>query len=174
MKRILILLVIIFGFAPLAWGEPPVRQVEVVNDPLDADFSRPADVEVTGEPSITRSVQDTESNPVPVVYPNSQVCEKEYFTAYVYLPDRSTTTILEIPEGKRALISDIVFGLQAPVIKLLAGGNTFLWFRTDQVPTVAINATSGLVTPPGARTLEVTNEDYGGFPITIAGYFIPE
>lgn len=173
MKACIIILVIVFGFMSFAWGDPPVRQVEVVNDYLKVDVSQPVDVNVIGEPFITGNVQiiNTASNPIPVVYVNNQVCEKEHFTAYTDLPALSTTEILQIPQGRRALITDIVFN-QPFRFNLLVGGKVLFIFSPASDDRV-INLTSGFITDPGPTTIEATAWT-NAMELTIAGYFISE
>ena len=46
MKKFAIALIVLFGLVSLAWGEPPVRQVEVVNDLFVNIQDQPVDVNV--------------------------------------------------------------------------------------------------------------------------------
>ena len=46
MKNLIMVTVILFGIVSLAWGEPPVKQVEVVNDPFVYIQDQPVDVNV--------------------------------------------------------------------------------------------------------------------------------
>jgi len=50
MKKLIIVLVIVLGFGSLARGEPPVREVEVVNVPLNVNIqNQPVNVNVVKE-----------------------------------------------------------------------------------------------------------------------------
>lgn len=175
MKRYGLVFVMVFGSMSLAWAEPPIKQVEVVNEYLNVDIqNEPVDVNVMNEPDTTRDVRvvNTEYNPIPVVNVNGGGCEKEYFTAYAYLEMDTTTTLVEVPQGKRALVKDIIVDWPTR-FKLLFGGNMFVNF--DASYGNVINLASGLVTPLGPSTIEAQSLSTGHeYNITIAGYFIPE
>ena len=50
MKRLLMVFVVMLGFVSFAWGDPPVKQVEVMNPYLNADIiNQPVNVNVVNQ-----------------------------------------------------------------------------------------------------------------------------
>ena len=69
MKGCMIALASLFAFASLAWGEPPTKKVEIVNDPLNVNMVRstPLQVEILQMEPIEVEVADPTA-PVPYEY----------------------------------------------------------------------------------------------------------
>jgi hypothetical protein len=52
MKKVALVLVVLFGLVSLAWGEPPLKQVEVVNDLLNVNIqNQPVNVNIVNPSS---------------------------------------------------------------------------------------------------------------------------
>ena len=69
MKGFIIGLISVFVFASLAWGEPPTKKVEVVNDPLSVHVvgSTPLEVEIVQIEPIEIEIADS-TGPVSYEY----------------------------------------------------------------------------------------------------------
>jgi hypothetical protein len=79
MKKLLIISVVILAFPTLAWGEPPVRQVEVVNEYLNVNVENPTlDVNLLNHPVATNVMNWPDVQDVRVIN-QSEFVQYEYF-----------------------------------------------------------------------------------------------
>lgn len=119
------------------------------------------------------TVVNTYSNPVPV---QQVVNEPIYFTRYAEgsLPNGSASAVYDIPEGYRAMITDIVcYCYQGGCYLFTLPLNA----RLMNFPQGAqqYHFVTGLYTLPGERVVYLGGNTYGSnSSITISGYLIPE
>ena len=112
MKRILMVLVIIFGFASLACGEAPVRKVQVVNDPLNVDVqNQPLEVNVSYESQPLAIEVVSQAEPLEVI-----VVDQPSPTTYKYIViERNAASAFEdAVNTKAALGGELKFFLFRP------------------------------------------------------------
>ncbi len=170
MKRLIIVLVVVFGFVSLGWGEPRTVKVEVVNDPLN--------VEVVAEPSTSRDVNVTNTDPIPVVgevaivEPARKEIVSVFFEFSVSDGEEQNFTIVTVGTDEKFVLTDIV---SSPTNLSILENDNLRFKEWTAAPLLPLRLSSGIGFDSGSEVIaRVKAPTYGTLSgvILVSGYLI--